>query len=175
MHQSGKFEIVILRPSMFYGPPVPDRHVDVYRRIISGRMPMVGHGDFRRSITYIDNLVQATRLAMTHRAASGETFYVVDQPIYSTRAITEAMAKALGVQLKVIRLPVASGAAAYLVDRALAAAGIYWQNVHLLGEAHWHVALSCRKLQERLGYQPTVTLDEGMSRAVEWCRGRSLL
>src|SRR5262249_14508666 len=33
MHKPGSFDVCILRPSMFYGPPVPDRHVDVYRRI----------------------------------------------------------------------------------------------------------------------------------------------
>src|SRR6202035_829181 len=112
------------RPSMFYGPPVPDRHIDVYRRILSGTMPMVGNGHYRRSITYIDNLVQATRLAMTHSAAAGEIFYVVDEPVYTTRAITEAMAAALNVPLKVLRLPAMLGPVAYWTDRALASTGV---------------------------------------------------
>jgi nucleoside-diphosphate-sugar epimerase len=170
LHEPGRFEVTILRPSMFYGPPVPDRHVDVYRRILHGRMPMVGNGNYRRSITYIDNLVQAARLAVTHPAASGETFYVVDEPIYTTGSITEAMAAALGARLRFLRLPEWTGPVAYRVDRALASAGIYWQNLHLVGEAHWHVAISCRKLQQRLGYSPAITLKEGMRRSVEWCR-----
>ena len=87
LHKPNEFEVVILRPSMFYGPPVPDRHIDVYHRILAGTMPMIGDGEYRRSITYIDNLVQATRLAMTHPAAAGEIFYVVDEPVYTTRAI----------------------------------------------------------------------------------------
>jgi nucleoside-diphosphate-sugar epimerase len=172
MHRPGSFEVAILRPSMFYGPPVPDRHVDVYRRILSGRMPVVGDGHFRRSITYIDNLVQAVRLAMTHPAASGETFFVVDEPVYTTRKITEAMASALGVPLKELPLPYAVGPIAYQADRILAAAGVYWQNLHLVGEAHWHVALSCAKLKEKLGWKPAVELEEGMRRAVAWCRER---
>jgi nucleoside-diphosphate-sugar epimerase len=175
MHQPGVFEIVVLRPSMFYGPPVPDRHVDVYRRIISGRMPMVGDGRYRRSITYIGNLVQATRLAMTHPDAGGEIFYVVDQPIYTTRSITEAMADALGVPLRILHLPAFAGPVAYGADRVLGAAGLYWQNLHLVGEAHWHVALSCAKIQQRLGYEPAITIHEGMRRAVEWCRGQGKL
>jgi nucleoside-diphosphate-sugar epimerase len=160
---------------MFYGPPVPDRHIDVYRRIIAGRMVMIGDGEYRRSITYIDNLVQATRLAMTHPSAAGETFYVVDEPIYSTRSITEAMANALNVPFSVLRLPAVVGPVAYWTDRALASAGIYWQNMHLVGESHWHVALSCEKLKQRLGYAPRVELAEGMRRAVEWCRSNAKL
>jgi nucleoside-diphosphate-sugar epimerase len=175
MHQQDVFEIVVLRPSMFYGPPVPDRHVDVYRRIISGRMPMVGDGHYRRSITYIGNLVQATRLAMTHPAAAGEIFYVVDKPIYSTRSITEAMAVALGVPLRILPLPAIVGPVAYVADRLLGAAGLYWQNLHLAGEAHWHVALSSGKIQQCLGYDPLITMGEGMRRAVEWCRSQGKL
>ena len=175
MHQQDVFEIVVLRPSMFYGPPVPDRHIDVYRRIISGRMPTVGDGHYRRSITYIGNLVQATRLAMTHPAAAGETFYVVDQPVYTTRSITEAMAAALGVPLRILHLPAIVGPVAYAADRLLGAAGFYWQNLHLVGEAHWHVALSCGKIQQLLGYEPAMTIAEGMGRAVEWCRSHGKL
>lgn len=175
MHKPGQFEVAILRPSMFYGPPVPDRHVDVYQRILSGRMPMVGNGEYRRSITYIDHLVQATRLAITHPAASGETFYVVDEPVYTTRSITEGMATALGVPLKTLPLPAIAGPVAHLTDDLLAACGLYWQNMHLLGESHWHVALSCQKLKQRLGYNPTVSLAEGMKRAVDWCRAQGKL
>jgi nucleoside-diphosphate-sugar epimerase len=170
MHKAEDFEVVILRPSMFYGPPVPERHVEVYRRILGGRMPMVGDGQYRRSITYIDNLVQAARLALTHPAAGGEVFYVVDDPVYTTRGITEAMAAALGVPLRTIPLPALAGTMAYGMDRLLAFAGLYWQNLHLLGEAHWHVAISCQKIKQRLGYVPTVELREGMRRSVDWCR-----
>jgi nucleoside-diphosphate-sugar epimerase len=174
MHKAGEFEVVILRPSMFYGPPVPERHVEVYRMILNDRMPIVGSGLYRRSITYIDHLVQATRLAMTHPQAAGEIFYVVDEPVYTTKSITESMAVALGARLRFRRLPAVAGPVAYRIDRMLASAGIYWQNMHLLGEAHWHVALSCEKLK-RLGYNPQVEIGEGMRRAVRWCRERGKL
>lgn len=175
LHQPGLFDVVILRPSMFYGPPVPDRHVDVYRRILSARMPVIGDGRYRRSITHIDNMVQATRLALTCPAAAGETFFVVDGPIYTTRSITEAMSSALGVPLKTVALPALVGPAAYWSDRLLASAGLYWQSLHLVGESHWHVAISCAKIKGTLGYSPKIEIEEGMRRAVEWCRSRGKL
>jgi nucleoside-diphosphate-sugar epimerase len=46
---SDKIETVILRPCMFYGPPVPARHVDIYKRIRTGKMPLVGDGGYDRS------------------------------------------------------------------------------------------------------------------------------
>jgi nucleoside-diphosphate-sugar epimerase len=45
----------------------------------------------------------------------------------------------------------------------------------LVGESHWHVGISCNKLCQELGYQPTVTLHEGMRRAVEWCKAHGKL
>jgi nucleoside-diphosphate-sugar epimerase len=170
LHEPGRFEVVILRPSMFYGPPVPDRHIDVYRRILHGRMPLVGDGSFSRSITHIDNLVQATKLAITHPAASGETYYIVDAEPYTTRQISEAMARALGVEPRFLRLPLFFAPMAFTLDRVLAQGGIYWQNLHLVGEADWHVGISCQKATQQLGYRPAVGLEEGMRRAVAWCR-----
>ncbi len=170
MHVPSRFEVVILRPSMFYGPPVPQRHIDIYRRIQRGRMPLVGNGDFARSITYIDNLVQACRLAWCHPAAAGQTYYIVDARVYTTREIVEEMGRALGTPVRYWKLPRAVGPIAYALDHMLAALGPYWQSLHLLGESHWHVGISCAKAMRELGYNPRVDLATGMRRAVQWCR-----
>lgn len=168
-------EGVVLRPCMFYGPPVPARHVDIYRRILNGRMPMVGSGDYARSVTHIDNLVQGCRLALAHAKAPGQVFYIADEPVYTTRRVTEAMAQALGVTPRYIRLPALSAPLAYFGDRLLASAGLYWQNLHLVGEADWHVGVSIAKAKSVLGYAPTMTLETGMQSAIDWCRSRKLL
>ena len=170
LHEAGTFEVVNLRPSMFYGPPVPERHVDIYRRVLGGRMPLVGGGDYRRSVTHVENLVQAVRLALVMPQAAGQTYYVVDDEISTTREIVEAMAEALGVPARFIRLPAFAGAVAYAADRILEAAGLYSGPVHLVGESNWHVAISSAKAKRELGYAPARSLREGMREAVAWCR-----
>jgi nucleoside-diphosphate-sugar epimerase len=170
-----RMETVILRPCMFYGPPVPARHVEIYRRIRTSRMPLVGDGGYARSLTHIENLVHACRLALTERAAVGQTYYICDEPVYTTRSVMEGMAEALGVPLRVVRLPASAASLALGVDLALAASGVYWQTVHLLSEANWHVGCSCAKAMHELGYKPAMSLRKGMKGAVEWCRGRGLL
>ena len=172
---TGRLETVVLRPCMFYGPPVPWRHVDVYRRILHGRMPLVGGGHFARSLSHIDNLVQGCRLALGHPAAAGQTYYISDRPVYTTREIVEAMAAALGVAPRYFRLPSLVGPVAFAADRGLAALGLYWQTLHLVGESDWHVGVSCDKACRQLGYQPAMSLAEGMRQAVAWCLNRGLL
>ena len=167
--------VVVLRPCMFYGPPVPARHVEVYRRILSGRMPLVGGGAYDRSVTHIENLVAACRLALMHPRAAGEVFYVADRSPCTTRAVVEAMAAALGVEPRYLHLPAAVARLAYALDRLSAAAGLYVQPLHLLGEADWHVGVSVDKAVALLGYDPKVSLRDGMRAAVTWCRAQGML
>ncbi len=175
LQEPGTFDIVVLRPSMFYGPPVPARHIEVYRRILHGSMPLIGSGDYRRSVTHIANLVQAVRLAAVRPEAAGQTYYVVDREIHTTRSIVDAMAEALGVRPRYIRLPAFTSTVAYGADRMLESMGRYVAPVHLVGEATWHVAISSAKAERELGYAPTGTLHDGMREAVAWCRSQGQL
>jgi nucleoside-diphosphate-sugar epimerase len=160
---------------MFYGPPVPGRHVDVYRRIVKGRMPLVGGGGYARSLLYIDNLIQAARLALVKPSAAGKVYYVADREPYTTRKVVEAMAHALGVEPRFVPLPAFAADIAYHTDNLLSMFGVYHQTVHLVGEANWNVGVSIEKARADLGYDPAVSIDEGMRRAVAWCRERGLL
>jgi nucleoside-diphosphate-sugar epimerase len=172
----GSMERSVLRLCMLYGPPVPQRHVDVYRRIQTGRMPLVGHGDYARSLSHIDNVVQGVRLALTADSrADGQVFNIADADPYTTRAVVEAMARALGVRPRYLRLPAVAAKVAYGVDWMLASLDRYQQEIHLVGESDWQVGVSIAKARQVLGYAPTVAIDEGMRGAIVWCRERGLL
>jgi nucleoside-diphosphate-sugar epimerase len=168
-------EPVILRPCMFYGPPVPPRHVDVYHRILRGRMPLIGGGAYARSVVFIDNLVACVRLALVKPAAARNVYYVADRHPSTTRGVVDAMARALGVEPRFLRLPAFAADAAYWTDQLFAMAGLYQQEVHLVGEGNWNVGVSIEKARRDLGYEPEVAIEEGMQRAVDWCRARGLL
>ena len=175
LHEPGSFDVVILRPSMFYGPPVPARHIEIYKRLLHGWMPLIGGGSYERCLIYVDNLVQAVRLAIASPHAPGQTYFIADRKIYTTYEVVEAMAEALGTRARYLRLPAAVAETAYQVDRMISAAGVYIAPIHLIGESHWHQAASCQKAIDELGYDPKVELAEGMRHAIEWCRGRKAL
>lgn len=79
------------------------------------------------------------------------------------------MANALQVPVRWLRLPTIIAPTAFILDRCLAAFGLYWQTLHLVGEANWHVGVSSEKAARELGYAPVVNLAEGMVQAVRWC------
>jgi len=175
LHALGVFDVVIARPCMFYGPPVPARHVDIFKRIQCGRLPMVGDGNYARSLTFIDDLVAGIQLCLTHENAPGEIFNLCDERVYTTREVCEAMAAALNVPPRFFRIPAFSSSIAYGIDCSLAALGLYSMPFHLLGEANWNVGCSNRKAVERLGYKTSVDVFEGYRRAVDACRSAKLI
>jgi len=175
LHEPCTFDVVIARPCMFYGPPVPARHVDIFRRIRNGRLPLVGGGKYARSLSYIDDLVAGLKLCLVHPDASGEIFNLCDARAYTTREVCEAMAAALGVPARFIPLPGFSATVAYGMDWFLSGLGLYAMPLHLLSEANWNVGCSSRKATEVLGFKPTGDIFEGYRRAVEWCKKLKLL
>jgi nucleoside-diphosphate-sugar epimerase len=57
---------------------------------------------------------------------------------------------------------------ARLADRALQAAGVYVQEVHVLSEMNLTIACSIDKARRELGFEPAVALQEGMRRSLRW-------
>jgi nucleoside-diphosphate-sugar epimerase len=168
-------EVVNLRPCMFFGPPVPPRHVEIYQRILTGRMPMVGSGDYARSVIFIDDLVEACRLSLIRPAAVGQTYFIADPTVYTTKSVVDAMSAALGVEARYMKLPAIVAPAAFAVDTVLAKLGFYWRDVHLVGEATWNVGVSVEKATRDLGFTAKTDLATGMQQAVAWCRERKLI
>ena len=173
--KSGKIQTVILRPAMFYGPPVPERHLDIYKRIQKGKFPVFGTGDYLRSVTYIDNLVQAIHLAIQKPEANGKIFSIIDREIPTLNQIILAMGEALGTSVQIVKYPRWFAQAAEILDQILETAGIYWMLPHIAGEAHKHIAYRITRAEKELGYDPRVSYKEGYKRAMEWCREKGLL
>lgn len=173
--KSGKIQTVVLRPAMFYGPPVPERHLGIYKQIQKGTFPVFGTGDYLRSVTYIDNLVQAVHQAIQRPEANGKTFNIMDREIPTLNQIVFAMARALGTPVKIVRYPKWMAQAAEFLDKVLEKLGIYWMLPHIVGEAHKHIAYHITRAEKELGYDPKVSYLEGYQRAIEWCFNKGLL
>jgi nucleoside-diphosphate-sugar epimerase len=169
------FQTVIVRPAMFFGPPVPLRHVGIIKRVQSGIFPVFGDGNYLRSITYIDNLVQALHLIIHADAADGKTYAITDDEIPTLNQIIQAIAEALEVDVRIIRLPRVLASAAHGVDDVISALGFYWMLPHIVGEACKEIAYDISKAKEELGYNPKIRYKEGYMRMIQWCREQRLI
>src|SRR5665213_3211435 len=75
---------------------------------------------------------------------------------------------------KRLRLPGLASTVARVADASLQSVGFYHQKIHVLGEMNQSIACSVDKAEAELGYRPTVALEEGMRRSLQWCQDKSI-
>ena len=175
---SRDIEAVIIRPPWFYGPGQPPRQTLFFQMIRDGKAPIVGDGENRRSMAYVDNICQGLLLCEKVDRAAGETYWIADRRPYPMNEIIDTiervMEKDFGVRCahRRMRLPGVASEVAWLVDTTIQGMGGYHQKIHVLSEMNKTIACSVAKAERELGYDPKVELEEGMRRSIQWMLDR---
>jgi nucleoside-diphosphate-sugar epimerase len=142
--------------------------------IRDGKVPIVGDGETRRSMAYVDNICQGLLLCEQVQEARGNTYWIADERPYTMNEIVDTIERLLEKEFgqrcahKRMRLPHVVGDIAQLVDGSLQAIGVYQQKVHVLSEMNKTIACTVDKAKRELGYNPSVSLEEGMRRSLQW-------
>lgn len=163
----------IVRPPWFYGPYQPERQARFLKTVRQGKFPLVGSGHNRRSMVYVDNLADGVRLALDTALPGVRSYWIADEEPHTMLEILDGVREAarlegLDVVDSVRRLPNAAGDVAERVDRMLQARGRYQQEVHVAGELNKTIACRIDGARRDLGYEPAVSLVEGMRRSYRW-------
>jgi len=172
-------DATIVRPPWFYGPFQPPRQTVFFRMIRAGRFPVVGDGEQRRSMVYIDNLVDGVIAAELTPAARGKAYWIADRRPYAVNEIVETVGRALadeGLEVKAnsVRVPALAGRTAEFGDRIVQRLGRYQQQLHVLGEMNHTIACDISAAAEDLGYEPKVDLYDGMRASIRWCKDEGI-
>jgi nucleoside-diphosphate-sugar epimerase len=167
-------DATIVRPPWFYGPFQPPRQTTFLRLVRAGKFPVVGDGEQRRSMVYVDNLVDGVLAAELAPCARGRGYWVADERAYTVNEIVATVGRALvaegfSVKSPSTRLPAAAGRLAELGDRIVQGLGRYQQQLHVLGEMNHTIACDISATRAELGYEPRVELYDGMRRSIRWC------
>lgn len=179
-HQRGALEAVIIRAPWFYGPNQPPRQTLFFQMIREGKAPIVGSGQNRRSMSYLDNLCQGLMLGAEVERAAGRIYWIADRRPYTMNEIVDTVERLLdrefggGCAHRRLRLPGLASEIALVVDRLIQALGFYHQKIHVLSEMNKNIACSIARAQRELGYDPKVELEEGMRRSLAWCVAQGL-
>lgn len=174
-YQNGDIETVIIRPPWFYGPHQPARQTLFFRMIREGKAPIVGGGDNLRSMAYSGNICQGAILSAIYENANGETYWIADEHPYTMNEIVNTIERLMEDEFgqecthKRFRLPGLVSGIALFADATLQKLGFYNQKIHVLSEMNKTIACLIDKAKEELGYRPTIDLEEGMKRSIQWC------
>lgn len=150
-------EVVIIRPPLVYGAHAPGNFGALVRWLSRGVPLPLGAIDNRRSYVALDNLVDLIVTCIDHPIAVKQTFLVSDGEDLSTTDLLRRMARALGKPARL--LPVAPA----LLKFGAATIGKPELAQRLCGDLQVDIS----KTRQLLGWNPPVSVDEGLRRAAE--------
>ena len=159
LHEIGAstgLEIVIVRPPLVYGPGVRANFLRLVKLVQRGWPLPLGGVDNRRSLVVLDNLVDLLICCMDHPAAAGETFLVSDNEDLSTPDLLRRVGVALGMRVRLVAMP------RWMLLQGARLVGRLGEVERLLGS----LQVDIRRTRELLGWEPRISVDEGIRHAV---------
>jgi nucleoside-diphosphate-sugar epimerase len=163
-------EVVILRPPLVYGPHVKGNFLMLLNLVYRGIPLPFKEIENRQQLIALDNLADALALCVSHDRAAGRTFLVSDRESVSTAGLVEKISRAMGRNPGNFYLPAG-------VSKVL----FYALGKKALYDKLWRsYRIDCKPVSNLLGWQPCVSMDEGIHRTVHWylntkpCKGNTL-
>lgn len=165
---------IILRPRGIFGPHdrvLISRVLALIART-KGNLPLPGAGEAVIDLTFVLNVVQALFLASTNeQLLSGEIFNITNQQPMQLKTMLNMLLKdRLHIDYRIRPLP-------YPVLFALACCSELVAKVtgkeptltrYSVGALYFDMTLNPEKANQRLGYQPIYSLEEGINLTAEW-------
>ena len=166
----------VVRPVGIYGPG-DTRFLKLFRPIAKRQFVMIGKGNVLYHMTYIDDLVDGFMLAGEKEEALGEVFTIAGPEYTTIRELADEIATVQNVKpgrLSVPFLPVYwASVVCDVVCRAInVSPPLYPRRVEFF---ELDRAFSTDKAQRLLGYQPKVSLSDGLSRTAAWYKEEGLI
>ena len=152
-----KLEVVIIRPTLVYGANAPGNFGALQRAVLRGLPFPLGSVRNKRSLVNIFNLVDFIVTCITHPQAANQTFLVSDGEDVSTVDIIIGLAGAARIPYYIFPVPV-------WLMRLIAS--VLDRREKFLGLCG-NLQIDISKAREMLGWEPKVSVKEGLSRAME--------
>jgi nucleoside-diphosphate-sugar epimerase len=165
--------VLVIRPHLVWGPGDAQLVDRIVERARAGRLPVIGSGAVLVDTTYVDNAAAALIAAVdVCGPVHGEALVVSNGEPRPIAEILARLCRAAGVPGPRGRLPFAAAWVAGAVAEGVWAAArrrsvppLTRFLVEQLATAHW---FDQRRTRAALGWEPSVSLDEGFRRMSDW-------
>jgi nucleoside-diphosphate-sugar epimerase len=170
------FPGVVFRPTGIHGPG-DLRFLKLFRSINNRTFFMIGDGETVYHLTYIDDLCNGILLCGEKDEALGNVFILGGERFISLNTFVVEIAKILDVAPRHFHIPVGPVMASAVVCEKLCRPlglepPLYPRRVEFFTKDR---AFDISKARRILGYQPEVSLVEGLRRTADWYRAEGLL
>ena len=154
-------ELALVRAPLVYGPGVKGNFLSLLRWVDSGLPLPLGSVHNRRSLIYLDNLVDAIVRCVEHPAAAGP-FLFADDEVVSTPGLVSRIALALERPARLIPVP----------PGILRVAGAITGRGDEIRSLTGNLAIDTSRARRRIEWRPPQTLDRGLAETARWYRSR---
>jgi nucleoside-diphosphate-sugar epimerase len=171
LHGRNGLTVAVVRPGAIYGPG-ETRLLKLFRAIARGRYAIVGSGRAFYHPVYIDDLVDGYLLALDRPQAAGEAFILAGPQCASQRALAALIVQHTNGRVLPFRIPARPLQIAGVVCEALCVPFGIDPPIHRRRVDFWVKSRAFRitKARRLLGYDPRVSLEEGIARTASWYR-----
>ena len=150
-------QVVIIRPTLVYGAGAKGNFKSLMKLVARGLPLPLASIDNRRSLVGIDNLVDFIITCLEHPAAANETFLVSDGEDLSTPDLIRRMAHSMNRPALLLPVP----------KSVLMAAASMFGKRDMAQRLCGSLQVDISKSRALLGWNPPVSVDEGLRRAVK--------
>lgn len=155
--ENSKMEVVIIRPPLIYGPNAPGN----FGRLISileKRIPIpLSSLSNKRTLIALDNLVDLVVTCLDHSAARNQVFLAGDGEDLSTIQLIQIMAEFMGRKTLMFPVP----------NNILKLGAILIGKRSTYNRLYSSLQVDITKARELLGWNPPISVNEGLRRAIE--------
>jgi UDP-glucose 4-epimerase len=153
--QQGKMGVTVIRPPLVYGSEAKGHFAQLAAAVKRGIPLPFGGIRNRRAFLAVENLASFIMFRLSNAEKNFDVFLVADQEQVSTPEFVERVARAAGARLRQFSLPTP------LLSGVLSISGRQEMRYSLIGS----LEIDLSKVTAT-GWQPTVTLDEGLRLAL---------
>lgn len=150
-------EVTIVRPPLVYGPGVKANFLNMMKVLHWGLPLPLGAINNRRSLVFLENLVDLLMLCVTHPAAKNQIFLAGDGRDLSTTELCRLLAGALGRPARLLPVP------SVWIDSAAALLGKRAFSRRLCGSLQVDIS----KAETLLGWRPPVSVKMALEQTAE--------
>ena len=163
----------IVRLSTIYGPGDYLNFGRIADRLLAGNGIVIGSGRNRVPFAYVADVVRGLVLVLEHGRADGQTYNITDDGWPTQAELLREIAMQVGARSPRIHVPYRLlYSAAFVAERAAEMTRRPNPLVTRFGVALYGAdnRVSIDKARQELGYEPQVSLGEGVSLAAAWYR-----
>lgn len=156
LSQKSTMDVVILRPSLIFGPAVKANFLKMLQLVNKGLPLPFGGINNKRHFVFIDNLISAICTVIEEPKAANQVYLVSDNESWSLSELLDFIAKNMNKKSMLFTIPG--------LLNVFKLFGLTALSTRLFGS----LEVNNNKIKAQLGWSPPVSSSEGMIRTIKW-------